>query len=119
MGLRSFVESQVDSAFAQIGDLKTTMTFSGKSGTSYNPETGSVENTGATSMVVGGVIESSYSVITEEGYTGYHMDLLFNRKEIEVSKLNTFDHVEVNGTSHPIVNFVDDGYTVTATVSLR
>ena len=119
MSLRSLVESQVDFAFEQLGDLKTSMTFSGKEETAYNPVSGEVEVTGAVAMTVSGVIESNYSVIGNDGATLYHMDLLFNRKEIEVSALHTFDHVLVNGSTHPIINFVDDGYTVTVTVSLR
>jgi len=120
MSLRSFVESQVDFAFEQIGDLKTMVVFSGKESTEYNHASGEVEISGAAEMVALGVVESNYSTISGEGHTVYHMDILFNKKEMSsVSKLHTFDHVTVNNTTHPIINFVDDGYTVTVTVSLR
>ena len=119
MSLRNFVKQNVAAAFNLIGDLKTEATLTSEGVSGYNPLTSKVETTGHKTVTAFGVIMTEDNKLTHNNDVESDlMRVMFNRDDIPEG-FSTFDSITIQGRSHRVVYFKDDGYTVTYTVSVR
>jgi len=120
MSYKSLVQQQVNLAFKAIGDLKTEVSFVSQGEQTYNPTTGEVSSATTTTAGVMGVILSTESSVTDGtgGMPIVVMEVLFNKEDLPEDYGN-FDTVELQGSEHKVINFKDDSYTVTLTLSKR
>jgi len=119
MSLRNFVKQNVAAAFDLIGDLKTEATLTSEGASGYNPLTSKVEVTNQKTVVAFGVITAEDDILSHgNDVNSDRMKVMFNRDDIP-EDFSTFDTITVQGRSHRVVHYKDDGYTVTYTVSVR
>jgi len=118
--MKSFIQQQVAFAFDFIDDLKTPVVLLAQGEQSYNPSTGEVVFTEASSEETYGVVIETYSKQLEEnnGMPTVLKDILFNRADLP-DNFSAFDTVRINGRDHKVVSYKDDGYTITITASVR
>ena len=118
--MKSFIQQQVKTAFNLIDYLKTPVVFVAQGEQSYNPSTGEVSFSDASSKEIYGVILDTYSKLTEEvnGMPTVMKDVLLNREDLP-DNFSTFDTVRIDARDHKVVSYKDDGYTITLTASVR
>ena len=121
MSLKALVENAVDLAWDVTGDLKTQMIFKSESQSEYDPKT---------SQVITKVVESKpfygfLVVMNDKDLTSAGVSIVPDIVQAIVKKKDIpadytkFDSICVNGVDHRITHYVDDGYTVKFTVSVR
>jgi hypothetical protein len=120
MAIKSFIQEQVSCAFMMLDDLKTPVVFLAQGEQTYDHLTGEISSVGACTDSIYGVILDTYSALTEEvnGMPTVKTDILFNKVDLP-SNYRTFDTVRLESKDHKVVEYKDDGYTVTLTVSVR
>jgi len=119
MTLRHTVEHGVEAAFKLLGDLKTEMTFTTRSKPEYNPKTSTVDGTSITTSVFEGVVLNTKSMqVGSSNVPTKVMEVILNKKDI-TEDYSKFDSITFRGNSHKIIDYVDDEYSITFTVSAR
>jgi len=120
MSLKHLVEHGVEAAFRALDDLKTEMVFTTKNNPEYNPKTSTVEGTSVSTSVFEGVVINTQSkqVVEVGGIPTKIMEVILNKQDI-TEDYSKFDSITFNGKAHKIVDYLDDGYSITFTVSAR
>ena len=119
MSLKHIVEHGVEAAFRALDDLKTEMVFTTKSKPEYNPKTSTVDGTSvSTSVFEGVVINTQSKQLDERGVPAKVMEVILNKQDI-TEDYSKFDSITFNGKQHKIIDYLDDGYSITFTVSAR